>query len=175
MFCHKIFSWMWSKKWNRKRNRESCQVSCNRVSLKRGFRGVTPTRNTSGNKWVCPQRDYVCAALGPQPRLMKSIPNGKSFRMAVVDLRRAPHGPCWEIYLEWTLFVGNWFVLDSRAVRLSDSTWWNQFRMENHFEWPCGVDLHCAPHGPRLENNLDRKLIPRPCFVLNFRAVLRAA
>ena len=46
--------------------------------------------------------------------------------------------------------------------------------MESYFEWPCAVDLRCAPLGPRLESHLERKLILGPRFVLDSRAALRA-
>ena len=76
-----IFSNM-KQKLNRKRNHESCRCRTLAFSLKRCYCGFS-TSSTSGNKWVCPQRDFVCAPLGPRPRLMESIPNGKSFRMAL--------------------------------------------------------------------------------------------
>ena len=54
----------------------------------------------------------------------------------------------------------------SCAAHLSAPVWRNPIRMENHFEWPCTVDLHCAPHGPRLESNSERKSFLGPCFGL---------
>ena len=47
--------------------------------------------------------------------------------------------------------------------------------MESHFEWPCAVDLRCAPLGPCLETHFERKLSLGHCFVLYFRATLRAS
>ena len=47
--------------------------------------------------------------------------------------------------------------------------------MESHFKWPCAVDLRCAPLGPCLETHFERKLSLGHCFVLYFRATLRAS
>ena len=94
-----------------------------------------------------------------------------------VELRCAPHGPRLESNFERKLILGPYFVLNSRAALRASQPRFGEL----HSEWkvisngPCAVDLRCAPHGPRLESNFERKLILGPCFVLDSRAALRAS
>ena len=57
-------------------------------------------------------------------------------------------------------FARNVFSLERHACR-----------MASHFEWSYEVDLRCAPHGPRLESNSERKSFLGPCFVLISRVI----
>ena len=113
-----------------------------------------------------------------------AIPNGKPFRVDVIstslsqfcgihsEWRAISNGPTQWICaarsnFERKLALVPCFVLIPRAALPLSPRLVKCFPNGKSFRMALRRDLLCAPHGPRLESNFERKSFLAPCFVLN--------